>query len=97
VAKRVRRMTQRRRQQSRSTDVIVTDGLWTWTKRGVTAACFIGGGLWYAFQFYSQVQGLKDKVDALWQGQGTIMQTIADVKTSVSQIAQSSQDKVKKK
>jgi hypothetical protein len=83
----------RRPAPRRITEVVVTDSLWTWTKRGVTAACFIGGALWYAFQFYSQVQGLKDKVDALWAGQGTIMQTIAEVKQSINVLAKNSQDK----
>jgi hypothetical protein len=69
----------------RKPDVWVTsDRAWVWTKRGLTAAAFIGTTIWYVFQFYSQVQALGQKVDALWQGQTTIMNQIADVKNQIN-------------
>lgn len=68
--------------------VVVSDAFWTWAKRGATAAGAIGAAVWWFFGFYNQVQGLGTKVDALWTGQGTIMATIAEVKTSVAAIAQ---------
>jgi hypothetical protein len=41
------------------------DGIWTWLYRGVQASIFIGGILWFAFQFYSDVGGLKVDVAGL--------------------------------
>jgi hypothetical protein len=89
-----RRTTRMRReakpiyQVPRGSQVVVTDALWTWSKRSLTTAGAIGGALWYIFQFYTQVQTLKDKVDALWAGQSTIMQSIAEIKSGVAAIAQ---------
>jgi hypothetical protein len=41
------------------------DSIWTWVYRGVQISLFIGGVLWFAFQFYSDVGGLKIDVSGL--------------------------------
>jgi hypothetical protein len=83
------------RKRTAGSQIVVTDALWVWTKRGITAVCFTVGALWYAFQFYSKVETLGNKVDAqgsrveaLWEGQGTIMKTIAEVKVSIEKLAE---------
>ena len=84
------------RRQPPAEEVVITDRLWVWTKRGATAAVAVGGVLWYVFQFYAQVQGLKDRVEALWAGQSTIMQTLDALKTSIANLPQNIKDNNKK-
>lgn len=41
------------------------EGVWTWIYRGVQVAMFVGGIVWFAFQFYYDVGVLKGDVNGL--------------------------------
>jgi hypothetical protein len=67
--------------------VHVTDKLWTWSQRGVVTLVAVGSVLWYLFQWYNGVEGLKTKVDALWTGQEGINKTLVSLNASIDKLS----------
>ena len=86
-------MARRAAPQPRHDGITISEGLWTWGWRIGQFALVIGGILWFAFQLYNDVGGLKERarevqadVKTLFHGQEDITKTTTAITETLSRI-----------
>ena len=84
-------MTKRAKPQTK--DVVISDRFWTWMWRFGQGFAVLVGVLWFAFQLYSDVGGLKESaktvkedVKLLFTGQEKITKTQEELSTTLGRI-----------